>query len=109
MVYYESVQDLEDQIEAAAAKLKDKHGYSVVSIVIGDETNRKVTYIQPEHANFVLGALEQALVDIKRSMSDHLPFGSDGVRDPDFPCEEFVNGKPEGGNCMSGGHYLCDE
>ena len=34
----------------------------------------------------------------------------DGIRDPEFPCEAFVYGRPDGsGSCMSDGCYLCIE
>jgi len=33
----------------------------------------------------------------------------DGIRDPQFPCEYYINGKPNGGphGCESDGHYIC--
>lgn len=34
--------------------------------------------------------------------------GAEGVRDPEFPCDAFVPGKPEG-DCETDGHYMCDE
>jgi hypothetical protein len=35
-------------------------------------------------------------------------FGQRGVRDPEYPCAEFLPGEPSG-QCMSDGHYLCNE
>jgi hypothetical protein len=37
-------------------------------------------------------------------------YGAAGIRDPDFPCDEFEDGTfGEGnGNCDSDGHYLCN-
>jgi len=37
-------------------------------------------------------------------------FGAPGVRDPEFPCDQFDPGMPEIGNtCETDGHYLCQE
>lgn len=36
------------------------------------------------------------------------PVGVPGERDPDYPCAEFLPGKPDG-DCASDGHYLCQE
>lgn len=33
--------------------------------------------------------------------------GSPHVRDPEFPCNEFVPGTPANGRCDGDGHYLC--
>ena len=37
-------------------------------------------------------------------------FGTDNVRDPDYPCTGFVSGEPTPrGRCSTDGHYMCDE
>lgn len=36
------------------------------------------------------------------------PFGAPGIRDPEYPCEEFDGRNYDGtGSCKSDGHYLC--
>lgn len=41
---------------------------------------------------------------------DKGPFGINGQRDPDYPCDMFRNGKPsENNTCEGDGHYLCNE
>jgi hypothetical protein len=38
------------------------------------------------------------------------PFGAPGVRDPEYPCAEFDGKNYDGtGDCLSDGHYLCNE
>jgi len=37
-----------------------------------------------------------------------LGFGAPGIRDPEAPCEAFAPGEPSG-DCLTDGHYLCDE
>lgn len=37
-------------------------------------------------------------------------FGTVGVRDPEYPCQEFDGKSYDGtGACLSDGHYLCKE
>ena len=41
-------------------------------------------------------------------LDDVMAVGVKGIRDPEFPCEQFNPGKPNG-NCDSDGHYMCLE
>lgn len=42
-------------------------------------------------------------------VNDRRIVGMPGVRDPDNVCEGFDPGTPAGTECMTDGHYLCDE
>lgn len=46
----------------------------------------------------------------ERRLAEGAPWGIDGQRDPDHPCDMFRNGKPsERNTCEGDGHALCNE
>jgi hypothetical protein len=52
--------------------------------------------------------LPRAWWELVEQANGRLYLGQDGVRDPDFPCVEFVRGAPNGW-CDTDGHYMCRE
>jgi len=43
------------------------------------------------------------------SVNGRSMMGQPGVRDPEYPCDEFVPGLPGNGHCDTDGHYMCAE
>ena len=55
------------------------------------------------------GALCEWLKLVAYANNEQL-FGSDFLRDPDYPCDLFEKGSPRlNGVCCGDGHYLCKE
>lgn len=66
----------------------------------------------PSELLAAFAAMSEPEREMVRVGVDRLPrlrvIGSAGVRDPDFPCDGFSPGEPDG-DCQTDGHYLCHE